>query len=183
MVLGQVAPQLLLPLDFPLSPARIELDSKLCLVLPHVEADGNFCHGVVSEPDDLEKPIEAAGRVLAELHHFLNHATDPGWVEAEFHRERQDYWLRYVAAANAPADYKTNELLVDLPVQQPEPQIASAITFGTGRRALASVTQGGPEGVVKSRGWNVGTIVRGSAFAFQLPSREPYSCSKGERLR
>jgi hypothetical protein len=175
-VLGQVAPRLLLPRDFPLSPARIELDAKLCLRLPHIESDGSFCHGILPQPEDIEKPIEAVGRALQKLRQFLNDALDSGWIEAEFHRERQDYWIRHVAATATIAGHKTDELFLDIDVREQKPQIAGAISFGDGRRALATVGDG-PEDVVKSRGWEVGTIVRGSALIAQLPSSERWTPS------
>ncbi len=174
-VLAQALPTLLLPSDFPLSPARIELSPELCLVMPHLESDGNFCHNVLPEPQDLERPVEAVWRVLQVLQEFLDSAQNPRWVEAEFHRERQDYWLRHAAAATAHPDYKTDELLLDLEDDQLAPQAASTITFGSGRRALATTGSGGPEDVVKARGWTLGTIVRGSTLALRLPSDLPWT--------
>jgi hypothetical protein len=172
---GSELPKLLLPNDFPLTPVRIELGMQLCLVLPHIESDGSFCHGIFARPEDIEKPVEAVGRVLAELGNFLTNVMDPGWVEAEFHRERQDYWSRYVAAATTPTGYRTEELFIDVDVQREEPQVASTTTFGSGERALASVGASGPEAVVKSKGWAVGTIVRGSTLVVRLPANERWT--------
>jgi Prokaryotic E2 family B len=93
-ILCGATPLLVLKHNFPLTPARIEFDRKFCLRLPHIETDGHFCHGVEFDPADVEAPVAAVGRVLSRLTDFLDRCTDPGWVEAEFNRERQDYWAR-----------------------------------------------------------------------------------------
>lgn len=110
-VLDGAAPLLVLQHDFPLTPARIELDRKFCLQLPHIEVDGHFCHGVEFDPEDVASPVPAVGRVLSRFFDFLDRCADPGWVEAEFSRERQDYWTRYAASAKTPKSYRTVELL------------------------------------------------------------------------
>ena len=81
-VLNGSAPTLVLPHDFPLSPARVEVDSSLCLVLPHVEADGNVCLGFLADPDDLGEPVAAVDRVLTGLTEYLAKCQMPGWVES-----------------------------------------------------------------------------------------------------
>jgi hypothetical protein len=170
-----VCPTLLLTHDFPSSPARIELSPQLCLVLPHIESDGSLCHGVLSDPVDHEDPVDAVRRVLSRLDRFLTDARDPSWIEAEFHRERQDYWDRYVAAAQPPKDYDTQELYLDVDIQSPGVQIARAVPLADTARALATTGKTSPGDVARARGWRIGTIINGSAFVSQLPPGERWT--------
>lgn len=175
-ILNGTAPLLVLQHDFPLTPARIELDRKFCLRLPHVEADGHFCHGVEFDPSDIAAPVAAVGRVLSRLSDFLDRCADPGWVEAEFSRERQDYWGRYAVGAKAPTSYRTVELLLDVDVKIDEPQEAAALTLLDGR-AFATTSTTEPERVAKTRAWSLGGIVRGGALVMKLPTAERWTPS------
>ena len=175
-VLNGSAPLLVLQHDFPLTPARIELDRKFCLQLPHIEVDGHFCHGVEFDPADVATPVAAVGRVLSRFSGFLDRCADPGWVEAEFSRERQDYWARYAAAAKAPASYRTIELLLDVDVKIDEPQEAAALSLQDSR-ALATTSKMEPERVAQARAWPLGGIVRGGALVMKLPTAEPWTPS------
>lgn len=175
-VLNGAAPLLVLQHDFPLTPARIELDRKFCLQLPHIEVDGHFCHGVEFDSADVAAPVAAVGRVLARFSDFLDRCADPGWVEAEFSRERQDYWARYAAGAKAPASYRTVELLLDADVRIDEPQEAAALSLGDGR-ALATTSTTEPERVAKARAWPLGGIIRGGALVMKLPTAERWTPS------
>lgn len=163
--------------DFPLKPARIELNERLCLRLPHVEADGNLCHGVVPHADDIEQPVAAVQRVLARFTEYLDLCRTPGWLEAEFHAERADYWARHAALAKAPAAYRTTELLLDVDVgttTQPL-QHVPAIALADGSRALATSNAKEPEALAAVRGWPVGTIIRGAAVVLHLPLAERWT--------
>ena len=175
-VLNGATPLLVLRHDFPLTPARIELDRKSCLQLPHIEVDGHFCHGVEFDPADVATPVTAVGRVLSRFSDFLDRCADPGWVEAEFNRERQDYWARYTVAAKAPASYRTIELLLDADVKIDEPQEAAALSLQDGR-AIATTSTTEPERVAKARAWPLGGIVRGGALVMKLPTAEPWTPS------
>ncbi|WP_353398541.1 ThiF family adenylyltransferase [Hydrogenophaga sp. 5NK40-0174] len=174
------APILVLQHDFPLTPARIELDRKFCLRLPHIEADGHFCHGVEFDPADLASPVQAVGRVLSRLSDFLNRCGDPGWVEAEFNRERQDYWIRYAAGATAPKSYRTAKLLLDADVKIDEPQEAAALSLLDGR-AFATTSTTEPERLARARAWPLGGIVRGGALVMKLPTPEHWTPSAWPR--
>lgn len=161
--------------DFPLSPARIEVDRKYCLRLPHVEADGHLCDGVLSDAADFDDPVAGVKRVLARLNEYLALCQSPGWVEAEFHRERSDYWKRHVGATKAPAAFKTSELLLDVNLDGSGVREVPAIALADGGRALATSSDSEPEKVARARGWAVGTIVRGGAVVFPLPEGERWS--------
>lgn len=176
-MLDGVAPLLVLKHDFPLTPARIELDPKFCLRLPHVEADGHFCHGDEFDPADMAAPKAAVGRVLSRFDQFLNSCAEPGWIEAEFQRERQDYWTRYAAAAKPPASYRTSELLLDVDPNADGPQEAAALSLADDSKAFATSATKEPERVAKARGWAVGSIVRGAALVVKLPAGERWTPS------
>lgn len=161
--------------DFPLSPARIEVDRKFCLRLPHVEADGHLCDGVLPDAADFDDPVGGVKRVLARFNEYLALCQSPGWVEAEFHRERSDYWNRHAGATKAPAAFKTSELLLDVDLDGSSIREVPAIGLADGSRALATSGDSEPEKVANARGWPVGTIIRGSAAVFSLPDEERWS--------
>ncbi|AJP48009.1 hypothetical protein PG1C_05150 [Rugosibacter aromaticivorans] len=171
------SPSLVLKQDFPLSAARLEVDSKFCLRYPHIEIDGHFCHGILPSLDDLTAPVEAVGRVLVRLNEFLSCCQSPGWVEAEFHRERKDYWSRYAAKSKAPQAYRTIELLLDVDINVDGVQEVGAVALANGGKALATSSCAEPEKLARSRGWAVGTIVRGAALVAQLPLVERWTPS------
>ncbi len=164
------SPYLVLEVDFPASPARIEFDRCICLRLPHVESDGHLCHSVLPEPQDFEAPTEAVGRVLARLREYFIQCAQPGWADMEFHRERQDYWSRYAAAAKAPAGFITSEVLLDVDAAEVDSCIAATVVLANEKSVLVTTSVGNAELLAKQRGWPVGTIVRGKALVLRLPS-------------
>lgn len=176
-MLDGAPPLLILQHDFPLTPARIELDSKFCLRLPHIEEDGHFCHGLEFAPADMDAPTAAVGRVLDRLDEFLKSCAEPGWMEAEFQRERQDYWRRYAAGAKTPASYRTRELLLDVDADADGPQEAAALSLADDGKAFATSATTEPERDAKARGWSVGGIVRGAALVAKLPTSERWTPS------
>lgn len=173
-ILGGAAPLLVLKQDFPLTPARIEFDRKFCLRLPHIEVDGHFCHGVEFDPADVEAPVAAVSRVLSRLTDFLDRCADPGWIEAEFNRERQDYWARYAVGAKAPASYRMTELLLDIDPNLHGAQEATTLPLLDGR-VFATTSTAEPERVAKARAWPLGGIIRGGALVVKLPPSERWT--------
>ena len=167
--LGPIPPRIFLPVDFPFSPLRIELDPSRCLRLPHIEATGNFCHGVMPLPDDLADPVKAAGRVLEQFLAFIPNSADAEWVEAEFQRESHDYWLRHVDAASPPKGYQTDELLLEIDPDVHASHRVETLHLGSRTRAIASSCAGGPKATAENTGWSLGTIVYGSTLVFRLP--------------
>lgn len=161
--------------DFPVSVARLEVSRDLCLRYPHVEADGHLCHGVQPEPEDFEAPVEALGRVLDCLAEFLTLSQNLGWLEAEFHRERQDYWTRHVALDRGRGKPRGCELLLDVDVNAGPVQDVAAIHLGQGAKALATSSTSEPEKVALARGWTVGTLVRGGCLVVVLPDVERWT--------
>ncbi len=166
--LGNVRPRLLLPHGFPFTPLRVELDSTLCLKLPHIEAKGNFCHGILPEPSHLDDPIRAAGLVLEALVNYVERSADAKWVEEEFQRESHDYWLRHAAAANAPKKHQTEELFLDVDPPVEHLLRAEALQLASRTRAIVSTREGGPKALTEAIGWSLGPIVHGSALIAPL---------------
>ncbi len=170
--LGPTPPRIFLPVDFPFSPLRIELDPTRCLRLPHIEATGNFCHGVLPLPDDLADPVKAAGRVLEQFLAYIPNSAEPEWVEQEFHREAHDYWLRHVDAFHPPKGCQTEELLLEIDADLHAPQRVETLHLGSRTRAIASSRDGGPKATAENTGWSLGTIVYGSTLVLRLPSNQ-----------
>ncbi|MBY0504418.1 MAG: ThiF family adenylyltransferase [Bryobacteraceae bacterium] len=173
--LGPIQPRILLPRDFPFSPLRVELDQSCCLRLPHVEASGNFCHGVLTLPDDLADPVKAAGRVLEQFLAYIPNSAEPEWIEQEFHREAHDYWLRHVDAFHHPKGCKTEELLLEIDADLHAPQRVETLHLGSRTRAIASSRDGGPKATAENTGWSLGTIVYGSTLVLRLPSDQRWT--------
>lgn len=179
--LGPTQPRILLPVDFPFNPLRIELDSTCCLRLPHIEESGNFCHGVLPLPEDLGDPVTAAGRVLEQFLAYIPNSADTEWVELEFHREAHDYWLRHVDASHRPKGCLTNELLLDVDPDRQTQLRVGTLHLGTRTRAIASTCEGGPKAVAENVGWSLGTIVQGSTLVFRLPGDQRWTPSTWPR--
>ncbi len=167
--LGDVRPRILLPTGFPFTPLRIELDPALCLKLPHIEANGNFCHGVLPEPSHLDDPRAAAGLVLNVFFDYVERSGDAKWVEEEFQRDAHDYWLRHAAPSRMPKKHQTEELLLDADPSVEHLHRAKALHLASRTRAIVSTREGGPKMLAEAVGWSLGTILNGSALIAPLP--------------
>lgn len=173
--LGNVCPRILLPHDFPFTPLRVAFDPALCLHLPHIETDGNFCHGVLPLPAHVDDPVKAAGMVLRVLDDYIESSTDAQWIEAEFQRESHDYWLRHVAATPRPKKYPTEELFLDADTPGEHTCRAQALHLASRTRALVSTREGGPKAMAEAIGWPLGTIIHGSALIAQIPANRRWT--------
>ncbi len=167
--LDDTRPLLVLPSDFPARPARIVFSPELCLRLPHVEEDGNFCHGIEPQGTDIDAPKAAVGRVLERLDNFMADCVQPGWREAEFQKERINYWNRLVGRTRRPAAFQATELLVDAASSDGTTHELGTILLAGDQKALAAAVAEGPEAVAKARGWLVGTITRGKTLVIPMP--------------
>lgn len=79
---------------------RSRFDKSLCLILPHIEEDGRFCHGGEAVPADFADPIEAM-KVLPAAWRLLGQLRQgPAWVVNEFQRESLSYWFRFCLQRN-----------------------------------------------------------------------------------
>ena len=166
--------------DFPATPPQVRFDKSLCLILPHIEEDGRFCHGIEPDPRDFDEPVEAMVEVLRRLEKFWSDSADPAWVAAEFQRESLSYWLRfcmqYKAMRGAPG-------LVDLRVTLTElkgpTQGRFAAYFKKNQKArsqlmVASVGEADPHRLAVRHGWSVGTLVRGDTLFVPLESSQSW---------
>jgi len=162
--------------DFPATPPQVRFDKKLCLVLPHIEADGRFCHGVEAAPEDYDDPVQVAVDVLKRVQRFWSDSKDPKWVLKEFHRERLAYWLRFCEQFRATHGALVPfELRAELtPLEGPAEGKISAY-FRKNRRSrsdlmVATVGEMDPHGLSVRHGWSVGTLVRGHALFVPIPA-------------
>ncbi|MEN9476555.1 ThiF family adenylyltransferase [Malikia spinosa] len=167
--------------DFPATPPQVRFDRSLCLVLPHIEEDGRFCHGIESAPRDFDEPVEAMVEVLKRLEKFWSDSADPVWIAAEFQRESLSYWLRfcmqYKPVRGAP---RLADLRVALTELKGPTQGRFAAYFKKDQKArseltIASVGEADPHGLAVRHGWAVGTLVRGDALFVPLDADQNWS--------
>lgn len=161
--------------DFPATPPQVRFDKSLCLVLPHIEEDGRFCHGVKSDPGDYDAPEEAVRTVLEGLKTFWQNSQDPGWVVSEFQRESLSYWwrfcLQYKPVRGAPAASAVRVALTALDGPT-EGRLAAYYKKNDSVRSslmVSTVGEADPHGLTVRHGWPTGTIVRGRALYIPLP--------------
>lgn len=88
--------RLLLPPGFPASTCELYVDRRYFLKVPHVEADGHVCLGLRPMPEDYDDPVAAVVRAIRALKdQLLEPASDPQWVNDQFHEERASYWAQH----------------------------------------------------------------------------------------
>jgi hypothetical protein len=167
------AVRVVLPPDFPASPCELYVDRSYFLKLPHVEADGHVCLGVAPIPDDYDDPVGAVKRALAALNsQLLDPASDPQWVEEQFHAERSSYWVHYCGSRRKAPDRRPVAARTYVDVGETEQwsdgAIAAYIPTGSKHRryALQVATVGtvDPHELAARHRWSDGTMVRGSAL-------------------
>jgi hypothetical protein len=174
-VLGPQRVRFSIPRDFPATPPQVHVDKKLCLVLPHVEKDGKFCHDVESSPKDYEWPAGAAEAVLQSLEKFWVNTLDVEWVQEEFHRERLSYWLHFCeqfrTANNVPTPHVVRAALQPLDGVT-EGKVTAYFRQSQKLRSevmLATVEDADPHVIARRHGWPVGALVRGYALFVPVP--------------
>lgn len=174
--LGPQRVRLSVPRDFPATPPEIHFDARLCLVLPHIEEDGKFCHGVLPSPGDYAWPEGGAQAVLQSLQRFWTQVLDPAWVLSEFHRERLSYWQRFCeqfrTLHKAPAPRTTRVVLQQL---DGVAEGKLAVYFRRSQAAssdlmVATVGDADPHSIAVRHRWNVGALVRGHVLFVPVPA-------------
>lgn len=167
--------------DFPATPPQVRFDKNLCLVLPHVEEDGRFCHGVEAAPSDYDDPIEVMKEVLRRLGTFWVNSENSAWVASEFHRESLSYWLRFClqqkSVRGAPGASDIRVALTDLEGAT-EGRVAAYFKKDQKARSdlvVATVGEADPHGLAVRHGWSVGTLVRGNALYVPLPPDQSWA--------
>ncbi len=78
-----------LPVNFPAVPPSVSVSKNLHLQKPHVEADGQLCHGIAASADG----VALLKDVLRQVKYLVESSESPAWCEEEFHRERASYWF------------------------------------------------------------------------------------------
>lgn len=166
--------------DFPATPPQVRFDKSLCLVLPHIEEDGRFCHGVAPDPRDYEAPEDAVRAVLDRLSDFWVKSHDPAWVANEFQDECLSYWLRfclqYKPVRGAPGVSDLRAALGDLDGATEGRFAAYFKKNNTARSSLMVATVGDvdPHALAVRHGWQGGTLVRGHALYVPLRAGQPW---------
>lgn len=173
--LGRQRVNIYITRDFPATPPQVRFDKSLCLVLPHIEEDGRFCHGVEAVPSDFADPIEAMKEVLRRLGTFWVSSHDAAWVTTEFQREKLSYWLRFCLqqkpVRGAPGASDIRVWLTELG-ETTEGRIAAYFTKDQKARSdliVATAGETDPHGFAVRHDWARGTLVRGAALFVPLP--------------
>lgn len=161
--------------DFPATPPQVRFDKSLCLVLPHIEEDGRFCHGVEAVPADFVDPVEPMKEVLRRLGSFWVNSHDPAWVASEFQRESLSYWLRFClqqkSVRGAPGASDIRVWLTELEGAN-EGRVASYFKKDQKARSdlmVATIGEIDPHGLAVRHDWAKGTLARGAALFVPLP--------------
>ncbi|GGP21893.1 hypothetical protein GCM10010970_22730 [Silvimonas iriomotensis] len=168
--------RLVLPGSFPADPAELFINNEWCLKLPHVEGNGHLCLGTFVDGIDFDQPELAIKRVLDQFEDFLLKCADPQWVNAEFHNERESYWLRHMDMA-IPAQLKPPP---DLWLQLPRvPEIAACVMPARklkGRKiSFAAPSEENLTELVERYDWEIDKQVAGAALVLYLPEGVPWT--------
>lgn len=156
--------------DFPATPPQIHVDNKLCLLLPHIEMDGRFCHDVESSPKDYEYPAGAVIAVLQSLEKFWADTSDIEWIQKELHRERLSYWLSFCEQFRIANHVPTPRVVrVVMPPLNGiiEGRVAAYFRHSQRSRSelmLVSAGDDDPHVTAVRHDWQLGTLVRGHAL-------------------
>lgn len=169
--------------NFPSTPPEVHFDKRLCLILPHIEEDGRFCHGIEADPRDYDDPVEAARAVLERLRDFWSNSADPEWVAKEFQRECLSYWQRFCAKYKpVHGAASASEVRVALTALGGPAEGRYAAYFKRSQKArsdmiVATPGETNPHGLAVRHGWAVGTLVRGHALFVPLDASHPWTPS------
>lgn len=171
--------------DFPASPPQIHFDKKLCLVWPHVEETGRFCHGVEPEPRDYADPIQVIQSVLERVQAFWENTENSKWITDEFQKESLSYWVRFCrlfqksrgrqSVQNARVYYRGVNDVVE--------GISASYFDGREKKMhcrmlIATVGDQDPNMVAQQHGWASGSLIRGHALFVPIPDAAPWTPSE-----
>jgi len=168
--------EICIPPDFPAVAPTIYLDKGLCLIWPHVEETGSFCHGVQPSPDDYENPIGAVQSVLARLEAFWLNTQDEAWRKKEFQAERLSYWLRFCARQRSkfggisPACARVELEQID---ESTEGRIAAYFSGGSKVSCallLTTLSETDPHSLATRHNWSFGSLRRGHSLFVPMPA-------------
>lgn len=180
--------KIVLPRDFPASPAEIRVDPALCLVVPHVEETGKVCLGVDASAHDYDDPAAAVGRVLHAFEEFLERCRDDTWVADELQRECWAYWVRHceAAARSSSGRQVTRQMAVALNGQTDCCERKVAVYLDESRAKGARVVvacQASDEAhsLAHRHGFGGGQLVHGRALFVSLPSTQEWRPSTWPR--
>lgn len=167
--------RLSLPINFPSAVPEIHIDKNVCLILPHIEESGRFCHGVEPAPEDYENPNRVVQEVLQRLEDFWERSTSDEWIQNEFQNERLSYWIRFCERYSISHGPRVpDELRVSLSgvIDGEMGKVAAYFSNGLSKRSSVMVVSGGstdPNSLAKRHGWAKGTLVRGDSLFISMP--------------
>lgn len=169
-IVGRQRIQISILSSFPETPPQVHFDKALCLVWPHVEETGRFCHGVNPSPDDYLAPTVVLDEVLQRLSEFWVNTHDAVWIAKEFHTERLSYWHRFcdqqrkAMGSAAPEDAR----VVLTPITEPtEGRLVAYFVKSHKVRSellLAAPLDADPHLIAVRHRWNVGSLMRGHSL-------------------
>lgn len=163
--------------DFPASPCELYVDRSHFLKLPHVEMDGHVCLGLTPIPADYDDPVGAVIRTLrAFSDHLLGPASNPQWVEEQFHDERVSYWAQFCASRQKAIDRRPIALRTYADIgelnQWFSGTVAAYVPAGSKHRRfsvqVATATNTDAHELASRHRWADGMLVRGNALFVHL---------------
>lgn len=167
--------------EFPATPPQVRVDKRLCLVMPHIEEDGRFCHGVESHPNDYIDPKGVIDAIFKRLDELWTNSADPAWVAKEFERENLSYWLRFClqqkSVRGAPGASDVRVCLTELDGTA-EGRVAAYFKKDQKARSdliVATIGETDPHGLAVRHDWSKGTLVRGAALFVPLPADQGWT--------
>ena len=176
------AVRIVLPPDFPASTCDLFVDKSSFLKLPHVEADGHVCIGLASIPEDYSDPVAAVMRALIALtEQLLGPATDPQWVQQQFHEERTSYWAQLCIGRRKARDRRPVAARTYVDVGElnrwSSGSIAAYIPAGCKHRnySLQVAANADPNELAVRHQWADGMMVRGDALFVRLDPDMPWT--------
>jgi sulfur-carrier protein adenylyltransferase/sulfurtransferase len=176
-----------LPPEFPARPPEVHFSKELCLVWPHVEESGRFCHSVKPDPIDYTRPLGAVEAVLKDLERFWANSSDEVWLRAEFQSESLSYWSRWCDRRQKEFKrFVPRNLLVCLRDFKTagEGTLAVYVPKGRKKRPELAVSVFGDEdahAVSVRHGWAGFTLVRGHTLYVSAPDQQPWCPSDWPR--
>ncbi len=173
--------RIVLPRDFPASPAQVFVDPALCLVLPHIEETGKVCLGVRASANNYEDPIAAVGEVLHAFTEFIERCRDDEWVAEELQRECWDYWGHYCTTVAKRSSMRrvTQKMVVALSGQTGHFERKAAVFLDGGKSNRPRVVvgcQGEEEAhtLAQRHGLDGGQLLHGRALFVSMPSSQEW---------
>lgn len=114
---------------------------------------------------------------------FLDRLQQPGWAEAEFHKERLTYWSLHCTDKRRPTRVDGRLGLVHFDITGLQAwsygsvagYLHPATKSGRFYRQVVACGDNDPDAVARRHGWAQGTVVKGRAVIVRLPENRPWT--------